>query len=163
MGSYDGHPQSLSTLRPGRRSGDCTTTRMTPRDRCRRRWRRASIYEIHDRIGWERTWTSVSLTSHSLRRRARSQSCSQAVSLRVVPVHSTNVEQMDASAFPRGFLWATATHQVEGGNRNNDRWAWEHDPASWCVEPSGGACDHPAREDIGFLAEVGFSTCRFER
>ena len=29
--------------------------------------------------------------------------------------------------FPRRFLWGTATsaHQVEGGNRNNDWWAWE--------------------------------------
>ena len=38
---------------------------------------------------------------------------------------------MDASKiieFPEGFLWgaATAAHQVEGGNRNNDWWEWEH-------------------------------------
>ena len=34
-------------------------------------------------------------------------------------------------AFPEGFLWGTATaaHQVEGGNWNNDWWAWEHEPA----------------------------------
>ena len=29
--------------------------------------------------------------------------------------------------FPRGFLWGTATaaHQVEGNNTNNQWWAWE--------------------------------------
>ena len=32
--------------------------------------------------------------------------------------------------FPGGFVWGTATaaHQVEGGNWNNDWWAWEHTP-----------------------------------
>ena len=34
---------------------------------------------------------------------------------------------MNARQFPDGFLWGTATaaHQVEGGNTNNDWWAWE--------------------------------------
>jgi beta-glucosidase len=72
---------------------------------------------------------------------------------------------MGSSAFPEGFLWGTATaaHQVEGGNWNNDWWAWEHDPASACVEPSGDACDHyhRYREDIGLLAELGFNMYRF--
>ena len=32
--------------------------------------------------------------------------------------------------FPRGFLWGTATasHQVEGNNTNNNWWAWEQQP-----------------------------------
>ena len=32
--------------------------------------------------------------------------------------------------FPAGFVWGTATsaHQIEGGNVNNDWWAFEHDP-----------------------------------
>ncbi|MBM3694557.1 MAG: glycosyl hydrolase family protein [Actinobacteria bacterium] len=67
--------------------------------------------------------------------------------------------------FPGGFLWGTATaaHQVEGGNWNNDWWAWEHDPASPCVEPSGDACDHYHRylEDLGLLASLGFNAYRF--
>ena len=67
--------------------------------------------------------------------------------------------------FPAGFLWGTATaaHQVEGGNWNNDWWMWEHDPQSPCVEPSGDACDHWHRypEDIGLLANLGFNTYRF--
>jgi beta-glucosidase len=37
---------------------------------------------------------------------------------------------MDTQKFPDGFLWgaATAAHQVEGGNENNDWWAWEQTP-----------------------------------
>jgi beta-glucosidase len=69
------------------------------------------------------------------------------------------------SAFPDGFLWGTATaaHQVEGGNWNNDWWAWEHQPGSGCVEPSGDACDHWHRwpEDIRMLAGLGFGAYRF--
>ena len=67
--------------------------------------------------------------------------------------------------FPDEFLWGTATaaHQVEGGNWNSDWWAWEHDPASPCVEPSGDACDHYHRhpDDIALLARLGFGAYRF--
>src|SRR3954470_13644772 len=70
-----------------------------------------------------------------------------------------------AITFPDGFLWGTATaaHQVEGGNWNNDWWAWEHNPASGCAEPSGDAIDHYHRyqQDIALLAELGFGTYRF--
>lgn len=72
---------------------------------------------------------------------------------------------MNEIAFPDGFLWGTATaaHQVEGGNWNNDWWAWEHNPASGCAEPSGDAIDHYHRypEDIALLASLGFKTYRF--
>jgi beta-glucosidase len=68
-------------------------------------------------------------------------------------------------SFPTGFMWGTATaaHQVEGGNWNNDWWAWEHNPQSPCVEPSGDACDHyhRYRDDIRLLAQLGFNTYRF--
>ena len=67
--------------------------------------------------------------------------------------------------FPDGFVWGTATaaHQVEGGNWNNDWWAWEHAPGSPCVEPSGDACDHHHRypDDLALLAELGFCSYRF--
>jgi beta-glucosidase len=67
--------------------------------------------------------------------------------------------------FPEGFLWGTATaaHQVEGGNWNNDWWAFEHTPGSAAVEPSGDACDHLWRypDDIARLAELGFGAYRF--
>src|SRR5262249_10837435 len=63
---------------------------------------------------------------------------------------------MASLAFPDGFVWGTATaaHQVEGGNWNNDWWAWEHMAGSPCVEPSADACDHYHRypEDVRLLA-----------
>jgi beta-glucosidase len=68
-------------------------------------------------------------------------------------------------AFPKGFLWGTATaaHQVEGNNINSDVWVLEHVPGSPYVEPSGDACDHyhRYREDIALLAELGFNMYRF--
>jgi beta-glucosidase len=67
--------------------------------------------------------------------------------------------------FPDGFLWgaATASHQVEGGNVNNDWWVREHVPDSSCVEVSGDACDsyHRYGEDIAILAGLGLSSYRF--
>src|SRR5688500_4863129 len=68
------------------------------------------------------------------------------------------------SAFPDGFRWGTATaaHQVEGGNWNNDWWAWEHTPGSRCTEPSGDACDqyHRYKDDLRLLADLGFDNYR---
>jgi beta-glucosidase len=67
--------------------------------------------------------------------------------------------------FPDDFVWGTAAaaHQAEGGNWNNDWWAWEHDPRSPCVEPSGDAIDHYHRYDSDFelLASYGHSAHRF--
>lgn len=67
--------------------------------------------------------------------------------------------------FPKGFLWGTATaaHQVEGNNVNNDVWLLEHVPGTIFTEPSGDACDHyhRYREDIALLAELGFNMYRF--
>jgi beta-glucosidase len=67
--------------------------------------------------------------------------------------------------FPEGFVWGTATaaHQVEGNNWNNDWWVWEHEPESPCVEPSGDACDHYHRypDDLRLLADLGFNAYRF--
>jgi len=66
---------------------------------------------------------------------------------------------------PEGFVWGTATaaHQVEGGNSNNDWWAWEHTPGTRCREPSGDACDHYNRfaADLELLAGLGFNAYRF--
>jgi beta-glucosidase len=71
---------------------------------------------------------------------------------------------MDRS-FPEGFRWGTATaaHQIEGGNWNNDWWAWEHTPGSGCAEPSGDACDswNRWRDDVDLVAEHGFDNYRF--
>jgi beta-glucosidase len=68
-------------------------------------------------------------------------------------------------AFPDGFQWGTATaaHQIEGGNWNNDWWAWEHTAGSGCVEPSGDACDswHRWDADVALVAELGLGAYRF--
>ncbi len=70
-----------------------------------------------------------------------------------------------ATNFPQGFRWGTATaaHQVEGGNWNNDWWAWEHAPNTPCEEPSGDACDQLNRydSDIALCAALGFDNYRF--
>ncbi len=67
--------------------------------------------------------------------------------------------------FPEGFVWgvATAAHQIEGGNVNNDWWEWEHNPESGTLAPSGDACDsfHRWREDVNLVAEWGLSAYRF--
>jgi beta-glucosidase len=70
-----------------------------------------------------------------------------------------------AATFPDGFVWgaAAAAHQIEGGNWNNDWWAWEHAPGSPCAEPSGDACDSWNRvdEDVAMVADLGLGSYRF--
>src|SRR2546422_3498005 len=57
--------------------------------------------------------------------------------------------------FPEGFVWgvAGAAHQIEGGNWNNDWWAWEHAPNTPCVGVSGDCCDSLNRyaDDIAMV------------
>ena len=71
----------------------------------------------------------------------------------------------DERTFPDGFVWGTATaaHQIEGGNWNNDWWAWEHAPGSPCAEPSGDACDswHRWDRDVALVADLGLGSYRF--
>jgi beta-glucosidase len=66
--------------------------------------------------------------------------------------------------FPRGFLWGTATaaHQVEGNNTNNNWWKWEEDGHT--NGRSGLACDWWGgrwREDFDRAAEAGQNAHRF--
>jgi beta-glucosidase len=68
-------------------------------------------------------------------------------------------------AFPGGFLWGTATaaHQVEGNNTNNDWWAFEQRPgAIWHGDRSGLACGwwQNAERDFDLMAEMGHNTHR---
>ncbi len=61
--------------------------------------------------------------------------------------------QGNAIRFPAGFMWGSATsaHQVEGGNRWNDWWRWEHREPG--IDPrlqSGEACRHWERFDADF-------------
>ena len=64
-----------------------------------------------------------------------------------------------------GFLWgaATAAHQVEGNNLNNDWWKLERDAAAHGVQFSGDAVDsyHRYDEDMRLLADAGFNAYRF--
>jgi len=60
--------------------------------------------------------------------------------------------------FPRGFLWGTATaaHQVEGNNTNNQWWKWEQEGR--IKGKSGLACDWWGgrwKEDFDRAAETG--------
>lgn len=66
--------------------------------------------------------------------------------------------------FPKGFLWGTATasHQVEGNNTNNNWFAWEE--AGKTVHKSGLAADWWGgrwREDFDRAAETGQNAHRF--
>jgi beta-glucosidase len=67
--------------------------------------------------------------------------------------------------FPDAFEWgsATAAHQIEGGNWNNDWWQWEHMPGSACTEPSGDACDSWNRwpDDVALARDLGLTSYRF--
>ena len=58
---------------------------------------------------------------------------------------------------------ATAAHQIEGGNWNNDWWEFEHRDGTPCVEPSGDCCDsyHRYAEDIALVRDLGFGAYRF--
>ncbi len=65
--------------------------------------------------------------------------------------------------FPRGFMWgaATSSHQIEGGNSNNDWWDWEI--SGKAADPSGDACDSYNRyeEDFDLAKEMGHNSHRF--
>ena len=69
-------------------------------------------------------------------------------------------------SFPPGFRWGTATasHQVEGGNTNNDWWAWEQQPSRIALGQSSGlACDWWGgrwKEDFDRAASGGQNTHR---
>jgi beta-glucosidase len=62
--------------------------------------------------------------------------------------------------FPPGFLWGTATaaHQVEGQNTNNQWWDWEQQPGHiWHGDRSGDACNwwRNAEADFDRAAALG--------
>jgi len=68
--------------------------------------------------------------------------------------------------FPEGFLWggSTSSHQVEGGNTNNDWWAHEQKPGTIIDGSiSGDACDHFRRypEDFALLKTLNHNAHRF--
>ena len=72
---------------------------------------------------------------------------------------------MTTLTFPDGFRWgvATAAHQIEGTNVNNDWWDWEHATDTLCADPSGDACDtwHRWPDDVAVCADIGVQEYRF--
>jgi beta-glucosidase len=70
---------------------------------------------------------------------------------------------MPQHGFTPGFLWgaATSSHQVEGGNRNNDWWEWEQGLDA-PDRRSGNACDQWNRfaDDAALAAELGHTAHR---
>lgn len=58
---------------------------------------------------------------------------------------------------------ASAAHQVEGNNTNNDCWVLENIEHSVYVDKSGIACDHYNRykEDINLMRDAGYNAYRF--
>ncbi|MGC9521064.1 MAG: glycoside hydrolase family 1 protein [Anaerolineae bacterium] len=67
--------------------------------------------------------------------------------------------------FPPDFKWgvATASHQVEGDNTNNQWWAWEHQPGRIAAgHRSGRACNwwENAEADFDRAAAMGLTTLR---
>ncbi|WP_089020325.1 glycoside hydrolase family 1 protein [Micromonospora coriariae] len=68
------------------------------------------------------------------------------------------------SDFPADFLWgaATAAHQVEGGNVNNDWWDFEHAPGTAARQSSHDGIDHLHRyaEDFALLRSLGHNAHR---
>ncbi len=70
-----------------------------------------------------------------------------------------------AMIFPDDFLWGTATaaHQVEGNNTNNDWWRWEQDPGHILEgHQSALACDwwENAEADLDRAAAMGTNAHR---
>ena len=68
--------------------------------------------------------------------------------------------------FPKNFLWgaATSSHQVEGGNTNNNWYAWEVGGNCHSGHSAGPACDWWGgrwREDFDRAAEAGQNAHRF--
>jgi beta-glucosidase len=72
---------------------------------------------------------------------------------------------LSTTTLPTSFLWgaSTASHQVEGGNTNNDSWYEEHLPNSAYQDLSGDACDsyHRWPEDLDLVADAGLNAYRF--
>jgi len=76
---------------------------------------------------------------------------------------TNNSEQPKILTFPSDFLWgvATSSHQVEGGNTNNDWYEWEKKGKT--SEESGIACDSWNRyeEDNNLVKDLGCNAYRF--
>ncbi|HEX7873191.1 MAG TPA: family 1 glycosylhydrolase [Sphingobium sp.] len=68
-------------------------------------------------------------------------------------------------AFPKGFLWGTATapHQIEGNNVASDLWFLENQQPTIFATPSGDACNSFElwETDLDLMKAMGLNTYRF--
>lgn len=75
------------------------------------------------------------------------------------------VEEFEEMIFPEGFIWgaATAAHQVEGGNTNNDWYVFEQEGKVKDGQVSGKAADHYNRyeQDFDLMKELNLNSYRF--
>jgi beta-glucosidase len=78
---------------------------------------------------------------------------------------SKSESKKELTEFPKKFLWgsATAAHQVEGGNHNNDWYRWEELGRIKNGDLSDNGPDHWNRyeEDFKLAKEMGMNTYRF--
>ena len=75
-----------------------------------------------------------------------------------------NLQGGNFTKFPEGFLWgvSTASHQVEGGNENNQWSAWESAGKTKSREVPGLACDwwNNAERDFDIARDLGLNALR---
>ena len=83
----------------------------------------------------------------------------------LVTCAGTLEKKKEAKEFPPAFLFgsATAAHQVEGGNHNNDWWRWETMGKIKNNDSSDNGPDHYNRyeEDYALAQEMGMNAYRF--
>lgn len=81
-----------------------------------------------------------------------------------IPEQEISAESHAGMDFPQGFLWgvATAAHQVEGGNGNNQWSVWENAGKIKSGEPAGIGCDwwENAERDFDIAQQMGLNALR---
>ncbi|HEX7853698.1 MAG TPA: family 1 glycosylhydrolase [Sphingobium sp.] len=106
------------------------------------------------------------MTPADLSRRTMLGLCAAGVASTALAQHAPAATPAHSGrAFPKGFLWgsATAGHQVEGNNVASDMWLLEHVKPTLFAEPSADACDSLSRwaEDLDLLKALGLNAYRF--
>lgn len=87
------------------------------------------------------------------------------MAMAVAPIAVAKATPRIEPAFPRDFLWGTATsgHQIEGNNVNADAWLLENVEPTVYAEPSGDAANSFELwpQDLDLIMALGLNTYRF--